>query len=441
MEEKILNGKCLYTPGGAAREYAAVGCNFYRGCPYQCTYCYNRKGLTAKVMGVDHAVLEDMFTKEKNRPKKYRDLTAEEYALTVFRHEVDKDLDYLRQTGIFFSFSTDPMCGDSAMLTAQASLYAVKEGIPVRILTKNAVWEDDVFTLFDSLPADQKELVSFGFTLTGRDEWEPNAPSNASRIDMMRRLKEHGFRTFASIEPVVDFDSSYQMIKSTLPFCDFYMIGLMSHFGDYYQQGNGTSYAANRFLRRIDQLMQVCGIKVYYKESVHKHCAETLQYLYHTSREYVFVPVEDVYSEAQPTNIIVRHIQALQAICNENAFLHSYVYFDNDPGKDDDQFLLYCFFRKFGDIEDFYPEACLLIQEAASQHDEESLRVMKRQLSTVESLATTIRLFLEGMGETTINVPDTQFDTQDLKPRLLILASEIEKVACKFVIDIESRLR
>ena len=29
MEELILNGKCLYTPGGAAREYAAVGCNGY----------------------------------------------------------------------------------------------------------------------------------------------------------------------------------------------------------------------------------------------------------------------------------------------------------------------------------------------------------------------------------------------------------------------------
>ena len=26
--EIVLNGKCLYTPGGAAREYAAVGCNF-----------------------------------------------------------------------------------------------------------------------------------------------------------------------------------------------------------------------------------------------------------------------------------------------------------------------------------------------------------------------------------------------------------------------------
>ena len=50
MNEKTLNGKCLYTPGGAAREYAAVGCNFYRGCPFQCSYCYNRKGIIPPVV-------------------------------------------------------------------------------------------------------------------------------------------------------------------------------------------------------------------------------------------------------------------------------------------------------------------------------------------------------------------------------------------------------
>ncbi len=99
MIDRVLNGRCLYTPNGPAREYAAVGCNFYRGCPYQCRYCYNRSGLTAKVMGVDHAVLENAFTKIENRPKKYRDLTCEEYAFVCFQQEVFKWHDYLRKTG------------------------------------------------------------------------------------------------------------------------------------------------------------------------------------------------------------------------------------------------------------------------------------------------------------------------------------------------------
>lgn len=101
-EEMILNGKCLYTPGGAAREYAAVGCNFYRGCPFRCSYCYNRTGLTAKVNGLPYAYLEDAFSKVSIRPKKYQDMPAADYALVVFKREVDKWLEHLLRYGIFF---------------------------------------------------------------------------------------------------------------------------------------------------------------------------------------------------------------------------------------------------------------------------------------------------------------------------------------------------
>lgn len=137
-KELILKGKCLYTPGGAAREYAAVGCNFYRGCPFQCQYCYNRKGMTASVNGLSHAVLSNDFTLEKNRPKKYRHLSPEDYALLVFKRECEKWLGHLRSTGIFFSFTTDPLHEATCRLTIDAALHAAKNDIPVKILTKNA---------------------------------------------------------------------------------------------------------------------------------------------------------------------------------------------------------------------------------------------------------------------------------------------------------------
>ena len=235
MEELRLNGKCLYTPGGSAREYAAVGCNFYRGCPYQCRYCFNRKGMTAKVMGVDHAVLDDCFTKEKNRPKKYRDLTGEEYALLVFKRELNNHLDYFRKTGIFFSFATDPLCQESAWLTTGAALYAVSNGVPVKILTKNANWPTNIAVLFESQKAENKRLIAFGFTLTGRDDWEPYASENQQRIEMLRELHEQGFKTFASIEPIIDFDSSLEMIKQSVRYCDQFLIGLMSSRQAYYR--------------------------------------------------------------------------------------------------------------------------------------------------------------------------------------------------------------
>ena len=275
---KNLNGTCLYTPGGAAREYAAVGCNFYRGCPYQCQYCYNRKGMTAKVMGVDHAVLEDKFTKLGNRPKKYAELTDEEYAFCRFQQEVFKWQDHLRKTGIFFSFSTDPLCDDAFALTWQCVRFVTKEyGIPVKILTKNANFSAHQMLLFDLIPADRRKLIAFGFTLTGRDDWEPFASKNVERIRLMRVLYEMGFHTFASIEPIVDFDNSLSMIKDSVRFCDQFLIGLMSS-----RQANGLApyskekcsefiyYADFCMISSYTQKKTSDIVKIYWKESIRK---------------------------------------------------------------------------------------------------------------------------------------------------------------------------
>ena len=281
MELLELNGNCLYTPGGAAREYAAVGCNFYRGCPYQCRYCYNRKGITAKVMGVDHAVLDDCFTKEQNRSKKYRHLTGEEYAFLVFKRELEKHVDYFRKTGIFFSFSTDPLCPDAFDLTWQCARYVTKEyGIPVKILTKNADFSAQQMLWFDMVPKERRKLIAFGFTLTGRDDWEPYASKNLERIRLMKVLNEMSFHTFASIEPIIDFEDSLEMIKQTVRFCDQYLIGLMSS-----RQANGLPpYQEDRcseFIYYADREMFSAYVnkkthnlvRIYWKESVRKFMA------------------------------------------------------------------------------------------------------------------------------------------------------------------------
>lgn len=168
--------KCLYTPKGAAREYAPVGCNFYRGCPYQCLYCYNRKGLTAGVMGVDHAVLENCFV---NRPKKYVGMTSEEYALKCFVDEIDRHQDYLRDMGIFFSFSTDPLLPETWELTMDCAAIAVGCEIPVKILTKSAFFDESALVFrslaeyIEAIPESCRKMFAFGFTLTGRDDQEP----------------------------------------------------------------------------------------------------------------------------------------------------------------------------------------------------------------------------------------------------------------------------
>ena len=79
-------------------------------------------------------------------------------------------------------------------------------------------------------------MIAFGFTLTGCDDKEPGASTNQERIEAMKILYERGFRTFASIEPIVDIEASKRMITETLGFCDLYKIGLMSGVKrDYYK--------------------------------------------------------------------------------------------------------------------------------------------------------------------------------------------------------------
>ena len=57
---------------------------------------------------------------------------------------------------------------------------------------------------------------------------ERGASTNAERIEAMRELHKMGFKTFASIEPIVTLFESEMMITMTLDCCDLYKIGLMS---------------------------------------------------------------------------------------------------------------------------------------------------------------------------------------------------------------------
>ena len=166
-----------------------------------------------------------------------------------------------RKYGIFFSFTTDPMLRDTIGLTHIAMNIATDYGIPVYILTKRADW------LKSLLPVMHYEMYAFGFTLTGCDELEPNASTNQERIAAMERLHDMGFKTFASIEPIIDIDKSMEMIKQTLGFCDLYKIGLLSGKRDYSKE------LLNCFVGRTCWLVssRTQSSKIYWKESVKKY--------------------------------------------------------------------------------------------------------------------------------------------------------------------------
>lgn len=254
-KDLIINGKALYTPKGAAREYGRIGCNFYTGCPHGCTYCYLKRGAPSKYLGGTEVRLKKCFADEED-------------AYMVLLHEMAKWIEPCRKYGIFLSFTTDPMIEETRTLTCAAILSASLLDVPVWVLTKNStfIYDADIMARLEGINADDRTNIHFGFTLTGRDDMEPKANVNADRIMAMRRMHLMGFSTWASIEPVIDWNDSERVIRSSIMWCDHYKIGLRSGVEEgYYDPVD--SY--NRVRSLVDFIID-SGKTVYLKNSVRK---------------------------------------------------------------------------------------------------------------------------------------------------------------------------
>ena len=246
---KNFNGDAIYNPSGRAGEYSYWACNFFVGCSNLCTYCYCKKGILKHTMGGNTPTLKRCF---KN----------EQHALEVFEKEMQQNLPELQEHGLFFSFSTDPMLPETTSLTGGAIRICSWNNIPVKILTKSGVSSALCFNAFCEVAGIEKNLIAFGHTLTGHDELEPGASPNAERIEVMRKLHKAGFLTFASLEPIIDFNSSAEMLRQTHGICDLYKIGLLSGVKQKdlkWDCENFASYAINQ--------AEEYDFKIYFKDS------------------------------------------------------------------------------------------------------------------------------------------------------------------------------
>lgn len=262
-EEKIINGKALYTPKGAAMEYGRIGCNFYTGCPHECEYCYLKRGITGKALGGTEVLLKKCFKDEAD-------------AAYILRNELDKHLEQCQRYGIFLSFTTDPMIDETRELTSIAISEATVRDIPVWVLTKCSTFiydECNFMAWMDAINPIYRDRIHFGFTLTGRDDMEPKANTNQDRIMAMRRMHLMGFSTFASIEPVIDWQSAERVVREAMTWCDHFKLGLRSGVKkDYYNIAE--SGAA---IMRIVQAVESFGKTIYLKESTRKLLQQYLQ--------------------------------------------------------------------------------------------------------------------------------------------------------------------
>ena len=288
--------KILSRPQGNAEEYGRWAVNPYKGCSHGCLYCYLKKGVWANGLGGDTAELKT-------------DVVNDEHAYHLAMAEIIEHRDeIIRDGGLFMTFTSDPCVEETRELFFHLTASAIERGIPVTMLTKNASFFQygtlqamlgDVHNLAALTDEEVKRMahdglmfatwlgdlrveivkkrVAFGWTLTGHDELEPNASPNAERIATMKRMSDGGYKTWASIEPVIDFPSALDMVyQSVNAGCQHFKIGLLTNntrlvrkdfaFGEHHFD----AYKTNDCLRFVEDVMRVTDGKatVYWKQSV-----------------------------------------------------------------------------------------------------------------------------------------------------------------------------
>ncbi len=251
-----MNGKAIYMPKGAAGEYSKYACNFYRGCSNGCSYCYLKRGVLKHACSGDKPVLKSCFKSEEDAIRTYHN-----ELLSMLAGKNGEDI---KKHGIFFSFTSDPCLPETIALNFGAISRAMKYGVPVQILTKCTEWVYTDFGAGLQYDLNARKYLSVGFTLTGRDDLEPNAAPNMERIKAMRLIHGMGIRTWASVEPVIEIASSKRCIADTLGYCDEYKIGLLS--------GRKPDYSKEDVREFVEWGEKVLHgvVKIYWKESVQK---------------------------------------------------------------------------------------------------------------------------------------------------------------------------
>lgn len=275
--------KILSRPNGNAEEYGKWSVNPYIGCSHGCLYCYLKKGPSGAYLG-------------QNKPVLKKGVVNEEHAYHLAMAEIIEHRDeIIRDGGLFMTFTSDPCAKDTGGLFVQIGNQAIRHGISVTLLTKRTEFlrhwisalRDEVVKISIGKPNDYEYIddnfrnLAVGYTLTGHDELEPNASTNAERIDDMALISHYKggslFHIWASIEPVIDFPSALDMVYQALNAgCQHFKIGLLTNntrlvrkdfaFGEHHFD----AYKVNDCLHFVEDVMRMTSGKatVYWKQSV-----------------------------------------------------------------------------------------------------------------------------------------------------------------------------
>lgn len=321
-KETPVKGALIYQPQGAAGEYAKWAINLYHGCSNGCTYCYNRRGVLSHVFGdkpelaapivkardknINRYMKENNLTAHDAIPQKViRDTTAVSALSIVAKDIIRIGEDVIREDGgIFFSFTCDPFDPDIDMDILRMIVFVLSDRqIPATILTKNIDWlENDKWKDFlepdADYPDDLLRDLTIGFTITGKDELELNAPSTEKRIEALRELHDkYMIKTFVSLEPITSIHAASEVIKKTYKITDEIRIGAQSPIKkDRYDPNEfvGFIVAVKTLARGLD-----CRFMV--KDSMYKQ-AETFEGAYRDLCVRNLDEIKKIYESKQKEN-------------------------------------------------------------------------------------------------------------------------------------------
>ena len=268
----------IYQPKGPAGEYAKWAVNLHNGCTHGCTYCYNRRGVFSHAFGEKPKVAAPIrrWTEQTQRMREKEGMLEwdadMEYdfqrigAKLIIKEDIEKigAERLIADGGVFMSFKCDPLELSHQLMTGEVFEIIARHHIPVTILTKSVDWLDRNGWQSYLRNESWKGYITIGFTLTGMDEMESNAPSNAERIHALKRLHDMGINTFVSLEPIVSFDASLRMIEQAAHYCKEFRIGLMSP----YKKTRYSVFDLVDFIDIVNRMRQEHNLDIRWKVSV-----------------------------------------------------------------------------------------------------------------------------------------------------------------------------
>jgi DNA repair photolyase len=192
------------------RDWTNIACNIniQSGCSNDCRYCYAKiQAYRRKQVALGKWTNETIRKAEVDRPRKFYS------GLVGFPSTHDITLqnvpDYLNVLGKLLR------AGNEVLIVSKARLECIQ-----KICEASQFFRDKILFRF-TIGANDDDILGF---------WEPNAPSYAERKEALKYAFDSGFRTSASIEPMLDSANVVSLVNDLVPLIsEDIWIGKMNH--------------------------------------------------------------------------------------------------------------------------------------------------------------------------------------------------------------------